>query len=65
MTNKVLDKMWFNMVGIIKVQTEYDGIKYYIGEVSCCNEDQDAKHIADWGSSFPKDAGDILFKEYL
>ena len=64
MTSKVLDKMWFNLVGIVKVQTEYDGIKYYIKEVDGLDEDRDAKSIAFWGATFPNDAGDVLFNNH-
>lgn len=58
------DTMWFNLVGIVKVKDQYDGVKYYIKEVSGLDEYQDAQNIANWGSSFPKDVGDLLFKQY-
>ncbi len=57
--------MWFcaghGNAGIVKVDDQYDGIKYYIGACSGLNEDVDIDHIAKWGSSFPKLAGDKLF----
>lgn len=61
----ILDVRWFcaghGNAGIVRVQTEYDGVKYYIGQCSGHDEDFDKQHIADWGSSFPVEAGDVLF----
>ena len=62
---EILDVMWFcgrTNVGIVKVNDEYDGIKYYIGSAMGIKEKDDMQHIADWGSTFPKDAGDLLFR---
>ena len=61
---KILDSIWFINCGIVRVEDEFDGIKYYIrglqaGEWS--TPEKDANYIADWGSTFPKDAGDVLF----
>jgi hypothetical protein len=66
---KIIDVMWFcgsSNVGIVRVEDEYDGIRYFIGsppmaESSANTEEQDMKWIADWGSTFPKAAGDALF----
>lgn len=65
---KILDTRWFcgrTSVGIVRVEDEYDGIKYYIasppGEAKGHNEEEDIKFIADWGSTFPVDAGNVLF----
>ncbi len=62
---KILDKMWFNGVGIVRVQTDFDGIKYYIKGMHGMGientEEEDAQIVADWGSTFPNDAGDVLF----
>lgn len=58
------DVMWFcgrTNVGIVMVNDEYDGVKYYISAVSGVDEEYDKQFIADWGSTFPKDAGDALF----
>lgn len=61
---KILDTYWFNGGGIVKVQTDYDGIKYYISGLSDFSESEtaDAERIAHWGSSFPTEVGDILFE---
>jgi hypothetical protein len=62
---KILDTYWFNDGGIVRVETEYEGIKYYIGTwgpLGGMNEAKDADFIADYGNTFPNDAGDALFK---
>ena len=61
---KILDVKWFcgrSTVGVVRVQDEYDGIKYYIGTGEGHVEEADMQYIADWGSTFPPIAGDILF----
>ncbi len=59
---KVLDTYWFQQGGIVRIEDEYEGIKYYIKSVELpTTEEADAQHIADWGNTFPKEAGDILF----
>lgn len=63
---KVLDSTWFINCGIVRVLDEYEGIKYYIRGLQA-NEwstpERDALLIAEWGSTFPKELGDILFGE--
>ena len=63
---ELLGSRWFTahtLVGIVRVQTEYDGIRYYIGAVPhASTELADAEYIADWGSTFPNDVGDVLFQ---
>ena len=63
---QVIDVRWFygrTQVGIVQVNEPYEGIKYYIasppGEAKGYNED--IQFIAEWGSTFPKDVGDVLF----
>ena len=66
---KILDVMWFSgrsTVGIVRIEDEWDGIKYYIGsppfsEYSPNSEEEDMNWIAAWGSRFPKEVGDRLF----
>jgi hypothetical protein len=63
---KILDSIWFTngtgVAGIVRVEVPHDGIKYYIGCIdNVMSEPDDAKRIADWGSTFPSDAGDMLF----
>lgn len=61
---KILDVRWFGNVGIVQVQTELDGIKYYIKKVVGENEEVDKQDIAKWGSPFPEDAGHVLFGRF-
>ena len=49
-------------VGIVKVICYDFSHKYYVGHVDGVSEAEDIKKIMDWGSSFPSDAGDVLFK---
>lgn len=62
---KILDVRWFcaghGNVGIVKVDQDFEGIKYYIGQCDGDDEETDTQWIADWGSTFPNDAGDALF----
>lgn len=62
---KIVDTRWFcgsTNVGIVQVRDKYDTtFKYYIAGVRGWNEQSDAEFIADYGSTFPKDAGDVLF----
>ena len=61
---KILDTLWYINCGIVRVEDEYEGIKYYIRGLQA-NEwstpEIDARVVADWGSTFPKEVGDILF----
>jgi hypothetical protein len=44
------------------VEDPYDGIKYYIASVTIPDtEESDSQFIADWGMTFPIDAGNKLF----
>lgn len=62
---KVTDSLWFcaghGNLGIVQVEDEYDGRKYYIGCCTGVSEEADMEYIAKWGSSFPRQAGDVLF----
>jgi len=59
---KILDVMWFGNVGIARVDS-FGEIKYYIKEVDGLDEEHDKQDIANWGCSFSKDAGDMLFRK--
>ena len=62
----IIDVRWFcaghGNVGIVQINDKYDGIKYYVGQCSGLSEELDTDWIAKFGSSFPKDVGDLLFK---
>lgn len=59
---RVLDCRWFNDVGIVKVETEFNGVRYFIkAVVNPTTAENDARMIAEWGVSFPRAVGDMLF----
>lgn len=61
---KILDAFWFNSGGIVRVETEYEGIKYYIRSIQSSERstpEKDALLVAGWGNTFPNAAGDALF----
>ena len=62
---KFLNVYWFTSitasVGIVRAECEYDGILYFIKSVEGLDENADINSIMNWGSRFPKDAGDCLF----
>ena len=61
---KVLDVRWFSgghVVGIVRVDVPYEGIKYYIGSGHGDDEQVDIDYISAFGATFPSDVGDILF----
>ena len=56
------DAIWFNNVGIVLVKLEHPPFrKYYIKQIDGYDQWVDIQAIKDWGSNFPKDAGDVLF----
>ena len=62
----ILDVRWFgggSCIGIVRVQDEWEGIKYYIGSPPAggIDETADTKWIADWGGTFPHHVGEVLF----
>ena len=61
---KILDALWFINCGIVRVDDEFASIKYYIRGFQnneWSTPEKDAQLIADWGSTFPTEAGDVLF----
>jgi hypothetical protein len=58
--------MWFTpmggaCIGVVLVETEYDGIHFYIGLGIGVNEEKDAERIAQTGARFPWAAGVEMF----
>ena len=62
---KILDCIWLGGAGFVRVEDPYEGIKYYVkgmnGMGMDTTEEEDAKFVMEWGSTFPSDAGDVLF----
>lgn len=52
MEYKILESVWYGNIGIVKVQTEHDGIKLYIGVGEGLSQKEDELHIAAWGVPF-------------
>lgn len=51
---QILDSIWFNDIGIVKVLTVNQEIKFYIGKTKLGNnQEQDEQHIAEWGMTVP------------
>lgn len=62
---KILGVRWMNsVIGVLKVDIEYDGVKYLIGVGKGLSEDDDIQYIADYGSTFPPEAGRALFNDF-
>lgn len=62
---KVIDSVWFTSgngsVGIVRVEDELFGEKYYIGIGAGYDQSIDEKEISEYGNKFPTAAGDIIF----
>lgn len=56
MKAKVISSIWYhsgmNSIGVVGVETEYDGIKFYIGVAPGGTREEDEQYIAEWGSRF-------------
>ena len=42
----VVKSIWFNRIGIVKVQSQYFGFKYYRGEGKGLDQEEDEQKIA-------------------
>lgn len=52
MEYNVTQSIWYGKIGIVTVQTEYDGEKMYIGQATGLSQEDDEQHIATWGMPF-------------
>ena len=56
---------WFNtktgIIGIVYAQDDYENKDYFIGVAQGLHEPIDIANIANIGTLFPKDVGDLLF----
>jgi hypothetical protein len=68
---KILDSYWFtpmggDIIGVVKVEYDYTGVKFYIGNVykypgeGGLDKKKDEITIAERGAKFPIDAGKLL-----
>lgn len=66
---KVLSSYWFNPmgadpIGVIKVSTDHEGIRYFIGIGRGKDKEEDEQHIAQTGAAFPSHIGTALFAQF-
>ena len=66
MSDKVTDSVWFTpmggqCIGIVMVETEYDGVVFYIGNGVGHSKENDEARIVERGARFPWSAGAKLF----
>jgi hypothetical protein len=59
----VVKSIWFNRIGIVKVQSQYFGFKYYIGEGKGLDQEEDEQKIARNGIPIYKESIEQFFKE--
>lgn len=52
MEHKVLDSVWFDKIGIVKIETRHSGVKWYIGVGMGKSQYADEQMIAAWGNPF-------------
>jgi hypothetical protein len=60
--SKIIDSVWFNRIGIVKVDTEFE-IKWYIGEGKGLNQQEDEDTIANRGTPFYPKPLENFFKK--
>ena len=70
LNDKILDSVWFTpmggaCIGIVMVETQYDGPVFYIGVGAGVNQQTDARHIASTGARFPWNAGAEIFGQEI
>ena len=60
---EVVNSIWFNHIGIVKVKTNYFGFKYYIGAGIGLDQEEDEQKIARNGMPVSKSMINEFFKE--
>lgn len=68
--DKVIDSLWFTpmggqIIGVVMVETEYDGIVFYIGNGVGYSKENDEARIAERGARFPWHVGMQMFGREL
>ena len=68
--SRVLDSVWFSpmggaVIGVVAVETEFDGLCFFIGQGAGHDKRNDEQHIAERGARFPYAAGVELLGEPL
>lgn len=59
---KVVDSIWFGVIGIVRVRPEFGDDKFFIGTGHGHNKEQDEQHIAEWGLPYRPKAIEPFFE---
>lgn len=57
---KITHYFFNGSIGIVRVDDQYDGIKYYSGVYGDRNLKDSIYHISQWGNTFPMVGGEAL-----
>ena len=60
---EVVNSIWFDHIGIVKVKTKFYGYKYYIGQCVGLDQEEDEQKIARNGMPVSKSMINEFFKE--
>ncbi len=60
---EVVNSIWFNHIGIVKVKTKHFGYKYYIGQGVGLDQEEDEQKIARNGMPVNKSIINEFLKE--
>lgn len=60
---EVVNSIWFNHIGIVKVKTQYFGYKFYIGQGAGLDQEEDEQKIARNGMPVNKSIINEFLKE--
>jgi len=61
----VVDAIWFNNVGIVRVRPEVGEDKFYMGHGAGFDEDEDSRYIATWGTPVHSEMFESFFNRAL
>lgn len=61
----VVDAIWFNAIGIVRVRPEVGEDKFYIGEAEGVDEEDDVQRIAAWGTPVHSEMFESFFNRAL
>ena len=61
----VVDAIWFNNVGIVRVRPEVGEDKFYMGHGAGLDEEEDKRYIAAWGTPVHPEVLETFFSRRL
>jgi hypothetical protein len=59
----VIDSVWFNTIGIVRVRPDFGQDKFYIGQGLGLDQKADEQHIARCGMPYRPDLLDVFFSQ--